>query len=175
MDSYTDSADRQRESAVLLDREDGTSILYRGVLISSWRSWMHPELLVEAIRAVDVAAERHPEGLALVSIHQLDPRFPIGIGFTSNLTEIAQQLGRIRPKIRTLATVIEFDGFLAKTFRLAIRGVLAAGAPNLDQRVFTSRVEAVRWVGERAASVAGPDALRAMLEVARLASSRAED
>lgn len=175
MDSFTDSAAAWRESAVLLDREDGTSILHRGVLISSWRSWMHPELLVEAIRTLEVAADRHPEGLALLSIHQLDPRFPIGIGFTSNLTEIAQQLGRVRPKIRTLATVIEFDGFLAKTFRLAIRGVLAVGAPTLDHRVLTSRVEAARWIGERTPSVGGPDALRAMLEVARLASSRAED
>ncbi|MFO0611720.1 MAG: hypothetical protein U0414_03965 [Polyangiaceae bacterium] len=135
--------------AILLDRDEGTAGLYHGVLISVWRTWMHPELLADALRAVEEAAALHPEGLALVSVFRLDVRFPIGVDFTSNLPEIARGLARVRRHVRTLAAVIEFEGFLAMSLRLTIRAMLAASAPSLEHGLFSSRIEALQWTTAR--------------------------
>lgn len=161
---------------VLLDREEGTTVLYRGLLISTWRTWMRPDLLVAAIGAIEAGAARHPEGVGIVSIHQVDRKFPIGMGFTSNLVDITRQLAKVRPSIRALAVVVEFDGFLATTFRLAVRAVLAGGAPSLEAKVFTSRIEAFAWMREREPErLPTLEALRGAIDAARFTARRASD
>lgn len=132
---------------ILFDRDEATSALYRGVVVTTWRTWVKTELLGQALGAVDRAADLHGGQVVLLSIHQLDRRFPIGVDFRSNLPDLARGLRNIRPRVRAIAGVTEFDGFLASAFRLATRAIAAAGAPSLDLHTFTSRIDAVRWLG----------------------------
>jgi|JI10StandDraft_1071094.scaffolds.fasta_scaffold169695_2 hypothetical protein len=161
---------------LLFDRDEGTSALYRGVVVTTWRTWMRTELLGDAIGAIERAAELHRGAVALLTIYQLDRRFPIGVDFRSNLADLARTLQRIRPLVRACAAVTEFDGFLASAFRLATRAVVAAGAPSLELRTFTSRVDGVRWLGDRLPAVhATAEAQGELLGVSRFVSRWRDD
>lgn len=131
---------------VLIDRDDGCALLFEGVLISIWLASLHDELLPEIERAVSVAAERCGGGVALLSLHRLDRRFPIGPSVTSNLGNIRDTMATIRPRVKATSTVLEFNGFLAATLRIAATGILKVAAPSLPARFFSSRVEATQWV-----------------------------
>ena len=69
--------------------------------------------------------------------------------------------------VSAAACALEFEGFLAATLRLAMRGVLAAAAPTLEHATFSSRIDALRWVSGRSPELAPTsDALRGLVDAA---------
>jgi hypothetical protein len=159
----------QDPDEVLIDRDEGCTTLSGGLLISIWVSRLHDDLLQDIRRAVQRAVERHPEGVAILSMYRLDRRFPIDAHVRTNLGEIRDTLSAIRPHVRATSTVLEFGGFLAATMKLVSTGMLRVAAPNLPARFFSSRVEATQWVLPHIP--APPEDLRKYLDAAARADA----
>lgn len=131
---------------VLFDRDEGAAGLYRGLMIDVFGTWLNDDLLEESTRAIQNAAQDHPEGVAILCTFRPDIRFPLTPDFASNFAGTARTLKACLPHLRATACVPMFDGFIAATVKLTINALDRVVNRKIPQRVFSSRIEAVSWL-----------------------------
>ncbi|NUP12119.1 MAG: hypothetical protein HOW73_39235 [Polyangiaceae bacterium] len=152
--------------SIILERPEGLSVRYGGWLLSVWGGPVHDELLAATTRGVEVAAAEHGGPIAIMTRHRADPRFPLGVDFASNLPNIRRAMVRIRPAIRASATIVDFDGFIAKTMDLAVSALSRLALPGIPMRVCSSSVDAAKWLLEVTEPTAPSVNLRALVRAA---------
>lgn len=92
-----------------------------GVLVAIRRATFRSGELGDVRRAMEVAAAAHPRGLVMLTAVRLSPVFPVDVGSSRSLSELAETVRFLDRVLVANATVVELGGIRAAALRLVSR------------------------------------------------------
>jgi len=142
---------------VLIERPEACTVLERGALVTVRRAVYDGAQLRELCDAVARVSPAHPRGLVKLMTLRLSPAFPIGLGFDSNLTELAETARALDRMIVAHAVVLEFTGVRATATRMIGRTVWTLARPRAAMAIFDRLTDAIAWLTPHARAVGALD------------------
>lgn len=139
--------DDAAEVDVLVDDPRRCACAQGGVVVSIHRALLDGPALSAFAESVESVA---PEGLVLLTIFRLDPRYPLTPSFDTAIPELVATLRRIERRFTAIAAVPEFGGVRRASLRVVSRAVWTLAQPRCEQAIFDRMTDAARWLGERA-------------------------
>jgi hypothetical protein len=131
---------------VLFRRDELLMVDVGGLVLSLALTSLKSEWIPGLTAAVRQAHETAGAPVPIVAVHRLDKRYPLQVGFDSNLGDLRRALAELRPAMRAVAVVTEFDGFLGATMRAALAaiGAVSRGKPPIAPH--RSVAQALGWL-----------------------------
>ncbi len=118
-----------------------------GVVLLLFLTSVRTAWVSEIDEIIRSSAARQSDGRArVISIFRLDKRFPVDIGFDSNLPDLLAGFRDLSRCIGASAVVVEFGGILALTMKSAISSLMFLARRSPPVEVHSSVVSAATWL-----------------------------
>ena len=121
--------------------QTGGALLF--LILTSVRTAWLPRM-ADLVRST--AARSGSERAAVLSVFRLDKRYPLDVGFDSNLDELRRGHGDFASSIGASSIVLEFSGVLAVTMRAAVATMGLFVKNQYPQQIHSSLVAATSWL-----------------------------
>jgi hypothetical protein len=141
-----------------------------GLVVAIWLAPLRVEQIPDIRRAIELAWEKNPEGLAVLTILRIDRRFPVRPEQMVGNAEVASLLRAVDPAIRARATVVDYDGIVGAAARGILDELHTAAPPVRPAGVFDRVHDALCFLVPQMPGMQTPAAFDRLLQLTRFAS-----
>lgn len=133
-----------------------------GLLLGLYLAPVRSEWIPSIRAAIEASAAKNGHAMPVLAVFRLDPRFPLQIGFDSNLSELGALMKSVRTTMSACSMVLEFGGIVAMTMRSAVATLALFAGERPRLAVHASPIEGLRWLEPRVDLARFDDYLTAM-------------